>query len=193
MKTLVRMAIQPVALLIVALALATPAFGQNNRAQLQLDNLSKLEDKADKIVDITIGPEMMTMVANFLKHGKDPDSEQVRELLSGIKLIVVKSFEFDSPDQFSSADVDSIRSQVRGPGWNRLVGARSKREKETAEVYALMDNGKVQGVVVLVSSATELTVINISGSVDLEKLSKFQDSIEIPGVVLERTDKNDRN
>jgi hypothetical protein len=47
--------------------------------------------------------------------------------------IYVKSFEFENDNEYSAADVDSIRLQLREPSWTRLVNVKSK--KDGNEVY----------------------------------------------------------
>jgi hypothetical protein len=116
----------------------------------------------------------------------------VKELVAGVKGIYVKSFEFDSDGQFSTADVDSIRAQLRGPGWTRLVNVTSKKEGNL-EVYLLLNGEQISGLAVLSSDVRELTVVNIVGPVDLEKLTKFEGQFGVPELGIESTKPKAKN
>src|ERR1051325_10311143 len=85
---------------------AVPAYGQG--AKLRIDNLDKLEQKADETVDVTIDGTLLDTVVKLLSHDKDPDAAKVREFIAGIKGIYVKSFEFDTEGAYSPADVDAL-------------------------------------------------------------------------------------
>ncbi|MBD0325647.1 MAG: DUF4252 domain-containing protein, partial [Pyrinomonadaceae bacterium] len=92
----------------------------------------------------------------------------------------VKSYEFDKPDEYSPTDLAAINSQLKGPGWSRMVGIRSARQKETLEVYTMLVGDKIGGVAVIAAEPTQLTVVNIVGPIDLEKLSALEGHFGIP-------------
>jgi len=50
----------------------------------------------------------------------------VKELLSTLKGVYVKGVEFDKEGEYTEADLESIRAQLRAPGWDRIVGVRSR-------------------------------------------------------------------
>jgi hypothetical protein len=115
-----------------------------------------------------------------MKNSGDPDAAHVVEVIKGLKGIYVKNFEFDSPGQYSQADVEAIRSQLTGPGWQRIVTSFSKRSGERDEVYLLKNGDKINGITVLVAEARELTVVNIVGAIDPEKLGELGGHFGIP-------------
>jgi hypothetical protein len=159
--------------------LPLPGFGQN--ARLRLDNLEKLSSKATEVNEVTLDGPMLEAASKFLElDKKDPDVAQVKEMLKGFKGIYIKNFEFDQPNQHSQADVEEIRSQLAAPGWSRVVQSRNKRDKETDEVYVMKEGDKVGGVAILVAEPQELTVVNIVGFVDLDKLNLLEGKFGIP-------------
>jgi hypothetical protein len=117
---------------------------------------------------------------------KDADEREIKKLITGVKGIYVKSFEFDSDSQFTTADLEAIRAQVRGPGRTRLVNVTSKKEGNV-EVYLLMVGDDIGGLAVLSSEDRELTVVNIVGPVDLEKLAKLEGQFGVPELGIEKT------
>ena len=158
--------------------LPLPGFAQD--ARLKLDNLEKLNSKASTVNDITLDGPMLQLAAKFVALDNDPEEAQVVTMLKDLKGIYVKNFEFDQPNQYSQEDVASIRSQLTGPGWTRIVHNRNMRDHETNEVYVMKDGEKIGGVAILVVEPKELTVVNIVGPIDLDKLSLLSGKFGIP-------------
>jgi len=154
--------------------LALPGPAQNPRLQIQ--SLDKLAAQASEVVDVTLEGPTLKMASKFLE--KDPEA---RQLVQNLKGVFVKSFEFSTADAYPRSDVDAIRAQLQGPGWSRIVGVQEKQDKELVEVYVMADAaGNPLGLAVLVMEARELTVVNIVGSIDLERLSAMEGRFGIP-------------
>jgi hypothetical protein len=128
---------------------------------------------------------MLQLASKFLS-GKTEDEAQVRKLISGLKSILVRSFEYDKPGQYSAGEVDSVRAQFRGPGWSRIVGVDSKKEGENAEVFVKNENGTVGGMGVIVAEAKELTIVAIVGTIDPSQLSDLGGTFGIPKDILKK-------
>src|SRR6185295_13682168 len=114
----------------------------------------------------SVDERLMKMAAKVLSD-KDADEREVKKLVEGLKGIYVKSFEFDTEGQYTAADLETIRTQLRGPGWTRLVNVISKKEGNV-EVYLLFNGDQVGGLAVLSFEEKELTIVNIVGPVDLD-------------------------
>jgi hypothetical protein len=187
MKTLFQ--IKPGALLIAALLLgcfAVAAQAQTPTPQtsrLELSSLDHLAAKASQTVDVNIDERLMRIAVKAFSD-KDADEREIKKLITGVKGIYVRSFEFDADGQFSAADVEAVRAQVRGPNWSRLVNVTSKKEGNV-EVYLLMVGDDIGGLAVLSSEDRELTVVNIVGPVDLEKLAKLEGQFGVPELGIE--------
>lgn len=161
-------------------------------SRLELSSLDHLATKASQTVEVNIDERLMRIAAKAFSD-KDADEREIKKLIEGVKGIYVKSFEFDSDGQFTTADVDAIRVQLRGPGWTRLVNVTSKKEGNV-EVYLLMNGEEIGGLAVLSSEDRELTVVNIVGPVDLEKLAKLEGQFGVPELGIEKTKpKKDEN
>lgn len=165
-------------LAIAVICTALPGVAQAGK--LELKNLDKLANRASEVNDVTLEGPLLQFAASVMKNSGDPDSEQVVELIKGLKGIYVKNFEFNSPGQYSQADVEAIRSQLTGPGWQRIVTSFSKNTGERDEVYLLKQGKKITGLTVLVAEAKELSVVNIVGAIDPEKLSELGGHFGIP-------------
>jgi hypothetical protein len=160
---------------------AASVMAQNPR--IQTANLDYLAAKASQTVDVNIDERVMQLTARFLSS-KDPDEASVKELVNGLKGIYVKSFEFDKEDEYSQADLESIRSQLRNAAWNKIVNVSSKREG-SVEVYLMSTGSLISGLAVLATDPKEITVVNIIGPVDLEKLTKLEGQFGVPDLGIE--------
>ncbi|HEY3040742.1 MAG TPA: DUF4252 domain-containing protein [Pyrinomonadaceae bacterium] len=175
------------ALLVVLVVLgATPtAMAQNPR--IQTSQLDALAAKASQTVDVNIDEGLMQLAAKVLSS-KDPDEAKVKSLVNGLKGIYVKSFEFETEGQYSQADLESIRSQLHNAAWNRIVNVTSKKEG-SVEVYLMKSGTQVSGLALLATDPKEITVVNIVGPVDLEKLTELEGNFGVPelGIELPKT------
>ena len=139
---------------LVVLGAANTARAQNPR--IQTSQLDALAAKASQTVDVNIDESLMQLAAKFLSS-KDGDEAKVKELVNGLKGIYVKSFEFETEGQYSEADLEGIRAQLRNSAWNRIVNVSSKKEG-SVEVYLMHTGSQISGLAVLAVDAKEITV-----------------------------------
>jgi len=172
------------------LLLALPILARAQDARLQLSSLDHLAAKANQTVDVNVDERLMKAAAKLLSD-KDADERDVKKLVEGLKGIYVRSFEFDNAGEYTTADMETIRTQVRGPGWTRLVNVISKKEGNV-EVYLLFNGEQVGGLAVLYTEEKELTVVNIVGPVDLEKLAKLEGQLGVPELEIEKKKNNEK-
>lgn len=171
--------------LLLTLCLSAAAFGQQS-ARLQLGHLDRLEQVADQTVDVTVDQRVLNLAKIFLAKSKSPDQQKVRELIGEIEGIYVKHFTFEKAGQYSLADIETIRVQLNAPGWSRMANVRSKRNNQNLDVYTMINGNKIGGLAVIAAEERELTVVNIIGPIDLEKLMELEGSFSIPSLELER-------
>jgi hypothetical protein len=176
--------------LILSLLVALPLVVQAQDPRLQLGSLDHLAAKANQTVDVSVDERLMKMAAKLLSD-KDADERDVKKLVEGLKGIYVKSFEFDTEGQYTAADLATIRTQLSGPGWTRLVNVTSKKEGNL-EVYLLFNGDAVGGLAVLHSDLKEVTVVNIVGPVDLDKLASLEGQFGVPELGIEKKTKNEQ-
>src|SRR6185295_8586257 len=182
-RTLLKIASVKLAALAVLLVLGVTATALAQNPRIQTSQLDGLAAKASETVDVNIDESLMALTTKFLST-KDDDERRVKELVSGLKGIYVKSFEFESEGQYTDADLESIRSQLRNPAWSRIINARSKKDG-SIEVYLLHTGAQISGLTVLATELKEITVINIVGPVDLEKLTQLEGEFGIPELGLQ--------
>jgi Zn-dependent alcohol dehydrogenase len=150
-------------------------------ARLQMDQLDSLANKASETVDVKLDERLMATAAKIFSGKDDVD---IKEILKGLKGIYVKSFEFEKAGEYSPADVESVMSQLRGGGWSKIVGVTSKKDGDKVEVYLMMQGDQIEGLAVISAEPKELTVVNIVGPVNLEKLTKLEGQFGVPDLGL---------
>lgn len=142
-------------------------------------SLEKLADKASEVVDVTLDASLLQLAARFLPNN-DPDTAQVKKLVSGLKGIYVRSFQFDKPGEYAMSDVEAIRTQLRAPAWSRIVGVKKMKSGENSEVYLRNEGGNITGLVVVAAEPRELTIVNINGPIRPEDLQELGGHFGIP-------------
>jgi len=180
-----RLRIVRTVLFVVALTMGAAFEARGQGAKLQLDKLERLADKAAETVDVSLDNQTLQVASRFLKSEK-PDEAAIKQLIAGLKGVYVKVFEFERAGEYSSADVEAIRAQLRPPGWSRIVGVRSKRDGDNVEVFTWLEGGNIAGLAILCADPTELVIVNIVGAIDLEKLSQLEGKFGIPKLNLEK-------
>jgi len=190
MKSLFRINIRTslIAMLLIVMP-ALVAKAQDSRIQMGV--LDHLAAKASQTVDVNVDERLMKLASKVFSD-QDADEKEVKKMVAGLKGIYVKSFEFDVDGQYATADVESIRSQLRGPGWTRLVNVTSRKEGNL-EVYLLFNGEQVGGLAVLHTDDRELTVVNIVGPVDLDKLAKLEGQFGVPEMGIEQEKPKTKN
>ena len=176
-------------LIVFGLILTAALVVQAQDSRIQMSSLDHLAAKASQTVDVNIDERLVRIAAKLLSD-KDEDEREAKKLVTGLKGIYVKSFEFDTEGQYTAADLETIRAQLRGPGWTRLVNVTSKKDGNV-EVYLLFNGDVVGGLAVLHTDLKEFTVVNIVGPVDLDKLAKLEGQFGVPELNIEKTKKND--
>lgn len=163
-----------IAMLLLAGGLAVPLIAQ----QIKL-NLDHLAAKASDSVDLSLNGGTLQFAAKFL-NDNDADEGKAKKLLAGLEGIYVRSYEFKKDGEWTQADADAVRNQLKAPEWSRMVGFKSAGDNETAEVYIRTENKKVTGVTILATEPREFTVVNIAGSIDMDNLADLSGHFGVP-------------
>ena len=143
-------------------------------------DFEKFASQSTETVDVTLDANMLNLAKNFLSD-KDPDQRNAKEIVSQLKGIYVRSYEFDKTGVYSQADVEAFRAQLKAPEWNRIVGVRSnKHDGENDYVYIRAVGGKMTGLAVIAAEPKELTLVYIDGPIDLQKISALSGQFGVP-------------
>jgi len=161
-------------LALLSIAMAAPLAAQ--RVNLDFPGLS---EKAAEVVDVTLDGSMLRLASKFLSNG-DPDERAARDVVQKLEGIYVRSYSFDKEGEYDRAVVDRVRAQL-GPSWKKIVNVRS-RNRENSEIYIDTRGDTPIGMLVISAEPRELTVVNIVGAIDIEKLSALEGNFGVPRV-----------
>jgi hypothetical protein len=186
MRSIVPVVTRSALLIWLAVSCAVLAIAQD--ARLEISRLDGLAAKAAETVEVSLDERLLRVAAKFLKN-EDPDEARVKELVSGLKGVYVRVFEFDNPGEYSAGDLEGLRVQLQAPGWTKIVGVRSKRNRENVDLHIKYQGDNVIGLAIVAAEPKELTVVNIVGPIDLEKLSQLEGQFGIPKLELEKAGK----
>jgi|SRR5215472_390772 len=142
-------------------------------------NLDHLEAKASSKVDLALASNWLQFGGTFLDP-KDPDEAKAKKIISGLEGLYIKHFEFKTEGQYTQADVEQIRNQLKPPEWSRMVGIKSAEDRENLEVWVRSKDNKASGVAIIATDPRSLTVVNLVGNVDLESLAALGGHSGIP-------------
>jgi hypothetical protein len=145
--------------------------------QLDWSTLDKLASRAAESSLITLDEDKLKLASRFLS-GQDLTQDLTKSVISGLKGIYVRTFEFDRPNGFTAADLEPIRRQLTAPGWSSIVSV--KERDESSEIWLHSKNGAVAGLAIIAAEREELAVVNIVGPVDLNSLAKLAGNFGIP-------------
>lgn len=142
---------------------------------LQFDNL---KSRASDTVEVNLSESILRMAAGFMS---DKDEADVKKLIGGLKGVYVRSFKFDKEGQYSMAEIEALRTQLKGAGWQSMVDVHSsKTGGDNSGIYVRSDGKQMTGLVVLASEPKQLTVVNITGSIDAGQIQGLSGTLGIP-------------
>ena len=160
------------------LFLASHGLVQAQDIKLPAD-VEKLSAKAKETVEVTMDGPMLRWASKFLS-AEDPEEAKCAKLVANLNGIYVRSFEFDKEGEYSSADVEALRSQLHSPAWSRVVGVRSERDGDNVDIFFKMEAEKMAGIVIIAAEAKELTFVNIVGPLEVDQLADLSGEFGIP-------------
>jgi len=162
--------------LLSAMLLALPSWAQDIKIPADVQRLSA---KAKETVEVNMEGPMLRWAAKFL-NAEDSEERQAAKLVANLKGIYVRSFEFSKEGEYSAADVESLRAQVRTPGWNKVVGVRSETDGDNVDVFFKLEEDKMAGIVIISAEPKELTFVSIVGPIDVDRLADLGGEFGIP-------------
>jgi hypothetical protein len=169
--------------LLLLISAAVPARAQD--AKIQISQLDRFSDAADKVIDVTVDEALIKLAISALNPNRSVNEAKIKDILSGLKGIYVRRFEFEKEGGYTAADAESIRSQLNAPGWSRIANVRSKREGNY-DVVIMSEGSVIKGLAVLAAEPRALTVVNIVGPIDLAKLRELEGKFGIPRFGIEQ-------
>jgi Domain of unknown function (DUF4252) len=140
-------------------------------ARLRLDHLDRLAVRATESVEITMNEAQVQFLRKFVSLGESERSK-LKGLLSKLKGVYVRGYEFARDGEFSDSDIEEIRAQLRSPGWERMVEVRSRNKSD--EVFFMPRNDEIAGFAAVSTGPRKVCVINIVGPMDMDEMALLE-------------------
>lgn len=172
--TMIRAAVAAIALLA---GLAVPLRAQSDPMPFPPSLAKELAARASNYTEVTLDRKMLDFAKNFMNNKNDA---QGRQIISKLKGVYVRTYEFSKPGQYTPADLARIRRAFEGPDWSPMVKSRSKNEQD--DIYMKMVNGQVMGMIVLDAEPQELDFVYIDGPINPKDLGALSGNFGIPSV-----------
>ena len=171
--------------LLAACATATSAQQPQYAAKLQLDNEEALAQRANELIDVNLDENLLRIIPKKITTTSDTGQKvDVGAIIAGLKGVYVRSYGFNAEGEYTEANLARVRTQLRSPGWVRLVNILKKKADENVhiEVYMMTSTGSIDGIAILALEPKRLTLVNIVGNINLEKLSQLEGQFGIPEI-----------
>jgi len=140
----------------------------------------RLAGEDSEVVEIHLGPTLLGAIARGAK-----DDPEAAALLGGLRSVSAYIVGLDGDaDRTAKATklFGTLEEQLLRDGWERLARVREKGDR--VNVFVLGTGTAVEGLVVLAFDKDEGRVVfaNLAGSMDLAKLGRIQDALDVPGL-----------
>ena len=180
------------AVIFAAAALAIPTLAQTDYTLLQsvsvlaqIAQFSKpspvekeLAARASHVDEITLDKKMLSFATQFMnsKQSSNPasyqDEEDTRKLMESLDGMYVRNYEFDKEGQFTSGQIEQLRSYYESSDWSPMVRNRDRRTGESSDVMLKLVNGESRGMFILDVAPREVSIILLLGPVQMQDLQK---------------------
>jgi len=129
-----------------------------------------------EFVEVQINSNLISMAARLTEKSEP----EVAELLRGLKLVRVNVIGLNGENRDDMEKrVKTIRSELDGKGWERVVTAQQKGE-DVGVYVKTRGQEAVEGIVVTVLAAKgEAVLVNVVGDIKPEKLAVLGDRFNI--------------
>jgi len=160
---------------------SAPVLAESPAGLLVLPRLEALETHAKDSVSISLDASLLATAARFL-DSKRPEEREVKDLVANLQGVYVRSYTFEPSFVYPSNTVDEVRKQLHAPCWRSVVSVHKSKEDSTVDIYVCQVQQKTRGLTIIATEPRQLTIVNIVGAIDLEKLHRLQGHFGIPPV-----------
>jgi hypothetical protein len=158
------------ALLALLLFCAAPATRAQD-ARLRLDHLDSLAARAIESVEISMNDAQVQFLRKLVSLSES-DQSKLKALLSKLKGIYIRGYEFARDSEYSDGDIEEIRAQLRSPGWERIVEVHNRDRGD--EVFFMPHNDEIAGFATISTAPRKVCVINIVGPMDMSEMALLE-------------------
>jgi Domain of unknown function (DUF4252) len=162
----------------IVFAAAIPAFAQQT---FDFKTLDKMGANATESTNITLEGDTLRLATSFLGNQLD--------MLKNLTGVYVRSFEYAKSGQYRDEDLAPLRTYLKTLNWTKIIDV--KESEETSEIFLqpLPDN-KLGGLAIVSAEPKEVTVVFISGTMNINDVGKLGGNLGIPNITLDHRPKD---
>lgn len=172
-------------ILVITLFLSLNTFAQEKEDYskepgfVDFGNLSPFLNN-DKVTEINIESYLLNMVSNLTKK----DDPELSQMLKGLKLIKVYSFDVNAKEARElNVKISQIDEMLEKKNWNRIVKVKGPHENTNVYIKTSPDKNQIVGLVVTtLEKDGQSSFINIVGKIDMDALAKLGEKFDIPSL-----------
>ena len=170
------MKLQVIPKLILGVALLTSPALAAGKLSGEIDFGAFTPSGDGQFVEVNIKQNLINMVAR-LAETQEPE---VAKLLRGIHAVRVNVVGLNDENRVAMRErVESVRTQLKGTDWERIVTAKEK-DQDVGVFLKLRGEEAVEGVVVtVINGDKEAVFINIVGDIKPEQIAKLGEKLNI--------------
>jgi hypothetical protein len=157
--------------LLTLLLFGAPHATRAQDARLQLGHLDRLAPRATESVEITMNDVQVQFLRKLVSLGESERSK-LKGSLSKLKGVYVRGYEFAHDGEYSDADIEEVRAQLRSPGWERIVEVHNRNSSD--EVFFMPRNDEIAGFATISTEPRKVCVINIVGPMDMSEMALLE-------------------
>ena len=146
---------------------------------LALPDFDSLGPQASDSVAISLDESLLRLAARFLDSGQ-PEDREVKGIVAGLEGVYVKSYKFEHSFPYPANAVEVLLRQLHAPCWQSIVSVHDSKAQSTVDIYICQVEKQARGLAIIAVEPRELTVVNIVGAIDLEKLHRLEGHFGIP-------------
>jgi hypothetical protein len=170
--------------MLLLVALGGSAWAATESEPLQQDDLFNGTDAFAKdakgVTEVNLDKRMLAMMDKFVSSTATANNEKAElNLAKKMDFVYVRSYEFEKPGQYKSADLEAFRKRLEGADWSHIVKERTKDEQNDVWVRTGED-GQFSELVVISAEALELNFVHLKGHMTLAELESAGAKFGVP-------------
>jgi hypothetical protein len=139
--------------------------------------IDALRQTASSKTEFTLDHSMLVLASKL-----DPGDEDLRRVIAGVSGVEVHSFRYPRPGMYTPEALNSVKDEYRSGGWKQIVNNHKDSKGAVADAWVRMENDAVSNVAVLLTRASEVDYVVVSGSISPMDMSHLGGHFGIPKI-----------
>ena len=172
------MRLSRIVLVVLIATSVAPLLGAQQQREWIPQGIEALRQGASSKTEFTMDHSMLVFASKL-----DPDNEDLRRVIAGVSGVSVHRYHFPDAWTYDPQVLNSVKEEYHAAGWKQLVNNHEKDGGPgMTNVWIQFENNAVSNIAILVSRATEVNLVAVSGSISPLDLSHLGGHFGIPKI-----------